>query len=140
MQSSIAQLQLRQNQLQASLETIQTQVQDTLANVVTQEELQTALANVVTQEDLSEGFYIVQEPLVRPDVFPPDDLLISTAECHEGDVVISGGFSINAGPPNTYRWTSLSTTPISNGEGWTSSILASSSISFSTTALCFNNP
>jgi hypothetical protein len=140
LQTSIAQLQLRQNQLQTSLADMQTQLQDVLANAVTQNQLQDVLANVVTQEDLVEGFYTVAVPITTADPFPPHDLLTSNAKCEEGDIVVSGGVSINGGSsPFTFqRIESLSSNPLSNDEGWTSSILATSGVSISTTALCFN--
>ena len=118
------------------------QLESALANVVTQEQLESALANVVTQEDLNERFYVVNGPLIVGDVFPPPDLLISTAECDDGDIVITGGFSIQYPPNRIDTFTgigSLSTEPLPTFDGWTSSIFASSAQSISTTALCFDN-
>jgi hypothetical protein len=90
----------------------------------------------------SSKLYTVNGPLLVADPFPPQDSLTSDAECHEGDVVISGGYSIQdaSGNLNPFvRMGGLTTQPLANFEGWSTNILAFSGVTVSTIALCFDN-
>ena len=88
----------------------------------------------------SSKLYIINGPTLVADPLPPPDLLTSNANCSDGDVVVSGGFSVQGPLFDTFsRIGSLSTEPLPTFDGWSSTILATSGASISTKALCFDN-
>ena len=90
----------------------------------------------------SSKLYIVNGPLLVADPFPPQDSLTSNAECMDGDIVVSGGYSIqdSSGNLNPFvRMGGLITQPFANFSGWSTNILAFSGVTVSTIGLCFDN-
>jgi hypothetical protein len=65
---------------------------------------------------------------------------ISNAQCNPGDVILEGGYSLQAlSPATTISMSDFFAVPSDDGTGFVAFIIAPN-VSLSTTAVCFNNP